>query len=251
MYQYENCPRCGTALNSDRFMGGTIVCECGWTKSLKSAKLDHQNVDRTCASIIVIAGVLIACFLQAVNWDRHFFTIIPLKVKHIAGFAGADDLESIASICVERKKHECVEKAYNDIARIAPTNLKNLSRLGILQYKRQRYAQAAEVFSRYFSQKGTDLESAYDFALSLAHLKRYSDSEKYFRFALKQKDDVLQITVVRSYIQMLMESGNLRHAKDVLVNYRKQSSSANMFMSKEFNEIRTRLGEIVTTASTK
>ena len=151
--QFGHCPRCGSEINGERIVGGTLVCECGWTRSLRSNSVDRNSVDRTCASIILLAGLLVASFLQAVNWDTHFFAIIPLKAKQVMGIAQPLDLEKIASICVERKKHECVEKALVDISRIQPANLENLSRLGQLQYKRERLNNAAATFAQYFQQQ--------------------------------------------------------------------------------------------------
>jgi len=249
MLQFGHCPRCASEITSERIIGGTIVCECGWTRSIRSDTVDRSNIDRTCASIIVIGGIVIASFLHAVNWDKYFFTIIPLKVAQIIGTADAGDFERIASICEERKKHDCVEKAYMGIVRVQPANLENLNRLGQLQYKREKYQEAVQTFTKYFAQKGKDVHAAYSHAQALVKLKRYEDAGKYFRFALAQKEDVIQVTVVRAYVQMLVTSNKLRDAKSTILAYRKKSASANMFMTKELEDIQARLGEVVKTAS--
>lgn len=249
MLQFGHCPRCASEISSERIVGGTIVCGCGWSRSIRSDTVDRNNIDRTCASIIVIGGILIAGFLHAVNWDKHFFAIVPLKTKQVAGMASTTDLERIAEICVDRKKHECVERAYADIAVAQPQNLANLSRLGQLQYKRDRLSAAAATFAKYFTMKGDELEAAYTYAQTLSKLKRYEDAGRYYQMALAKKDNVLQVTVVRNYVQMLVTANKLQQAKTVILTYRKKSASANLFMAKELEDIRSRLGEVKTAAA--
>ena len=244
--QFGHCPRCGNEITSERIVGGTLVCECGWTRSLRSDSVNRSNVDRTCASIIVIGGLLIASFLHAVNWDTHFFAIIPLKAKQVAGLAQPADLEKIATICMERKKHDCVERALVDISRIQPMNLENLSRLGQLQYKRDRLNNAAATFAKFFHLKGKSLDATYTYAQTLTRLKRFEEADRHFKAALKMKDNVLQVTVIRNYVQMLVAANRLQDAKSTILRYRKDSASANLFMSRELEDIRARLGEVKT-----
>jgi tetratricopeptide (TPR) repeat protein len=246
MMQFGHCPRCGNEISAERIVGGTLVCNCGWTRSLRSDSVDRSNIDRTCASIIVIGALLIASFLHAVNWDRHFFAIIPLKAKHVIGMANTQDLDKIAEICAERKKHECVERAYADIEKQQPQNIENLARLGLLQYKRDRFNNAAATFAKYFQLKGSDLDAIYTYAQTLTRLKRFDEADTYYRSALQKKDDVLQVTVIRNYVQMLMSTSRLQDAKAVILKYRKGSASANLFMAKELEDIRARLGEVKT-----
>ncbi len=246
MFQISQCPRCGEEITGERVLAGTIVCECGWTKSTKSDATNRRNMDKTCAYIVLIGGLLVAGFLQAVNWDQHFFTIIPLKAKQVVGTANIEDLEKIAEICADRKKHECVERAYIQIARKDPKNLANLSRLGQLQYKRERFTQAVDTLTLYFSQHGDELEAAYTYAQALTKLKKWDQADRYFNFALKQKQTVLQVTVVRNYVQMLVEANRLRQARDVILKYRKLSTNANMFMNKDLAEINSKLNHVRT-----
>lgn len=246
---FGNCPQCGTEVSQERVLGSSIVCECGWTKSLRSDAANRRNMDKTCAAIVLIGGLLIASFLQAVNWDRHFFAIIPLKVKQITGSASSTDLEAIAAICNERKKFECSERAYVQIARKHPSNLANLNRLGQLQLQRERYAQAVDTLTLYFSQKGSELDASYTYAQALTKLKKYDQADRYFRFTLDQRQSVLQVSVVRAYVQMLIEAKRLTQAREIILTYRKKSQTAEMFMNKELAEIRLKLGEVRTVSA--
>lgn len=181
-------------------------------------------MDATSSLLILFGGLLVAAFIHAVNWDSHFLTIIPLKVKHYAGIATAQDYAHMANICEDRKKPECVETSYMKIAALQPANLNNLEKLGKLQFQQKLFNRAAQTFTHYFTIKGKSAESAYLFAQVLQKLKKYSESEKYYRFALSRKSNTLQVSVTRAYVLMLMEANRLTQAKNVLLAYREADS---------------------------
>lgn len=249
MYQFNQCPRCGAELEAERFMHGTVVCQCGWTKSLRNESAERRNIDRICTSIVLIAALLIGAFLQAVNWDKYFFTIMPLKVKQYANMASVSDLKSIVNICEERKKLDCMESAYQQLIRIDSKNPVHLADLGLLLVKREKWTQAADAFARYFALKGKDPEAAVAYAQTLSRLKKYAEAEKYFRFVLGAHANLTQVTVARSYVLMLIEANRLQAAKEIILSFRKKSATASLFMAKELGDIRQKLGEVETAAT--
>jgi tetratricopeptide (TPR) repeat protein len=236
-FGHAECPRCGSNLTTERLIGSSLVCECGWSKSTQAESKARISLDRTCSAIVMIGGVLIAAFLQAVNWDKHALVIIPLKTKQMAGIATAKDLNQIAEICFERKKFDCVERAYFQIAKKEPRNLTNLARLGDLQLRLGQ--KSIDTLTMYFSLKGDDLNAVYNYAMALSREKRYDQATRYFEIALAAKPDILQVTVIRHYVNMLMEAGRNDQAKQVILEYRKKSATADLFMAKELEQILT------------
>lgn len=249
MQHYENCPRCGNAFSEKHRIGQGLVCDCGWTHSGHAEAREHNNLDQTSAIIILAAGLLIGGIFHAVNWDTHFFSVIPLKVKQWTNTASIADYDRLALICEERHKHSCIEAAYTAIEKQDPRNLINLSRLGILQAKSERWHHAAKTFAKYFKLQGRDVEAAFEYAKVLTQLKKYTQAEHYYKYVLQQRPRVLQVSVVRTYVQMLMTANRLQQAKYIILTHRKKSASANYFMSKELDDIRQRLGEVKISAS--
>ena len=159
------------------------------------------------------------------------------------------DYEKMAFICEDRKKPSCVETSYAKIAFLQPKNLENLERLAKIQFQQQDWTRAGLTLTRYFTLKGKSIDAGYMFAQILQKQKKYSESDRYYRFALSKKSKTMQISMTRSYIQMLIEANRLTQAKNVLLHYRSKSSTASLFMNKELKEIRQRLGEIRRTAA--
>src|SRR5512135_756842 len=102
MLQFGTCPRCGAEIDHERFMASGVVCRCGWSHSTQSAAAQKRSANRIMVRMILAAVFIIGTFIQVVNWNSHFISIIPLKVKQLIGVASVPDLERIATICYER-----------------------------------------------------------------------------------------------------------------------------------------------------
>lgn len=244
--QLIQCPRCGTEISHERVIGGAIVCSCGWTKSQRSEVSEKRAADKASALIVLFGGLIIASFLQSVNWEKYFFAIIPLKTKQILGSATQSELKEIAKICLERKKYECSEKARMQAARKDPRDFENLEALGQLQFKRERFEQALDTFTLYFSLKGQSPEAMYLYAQTFYKLKKLDQAERYFELTLDQKQEILQVTVIKNYVQLLRDRNKLAKARDVILKYQKLSANGPEFMKPELAEINTKLGQYKT-----
>lgn len=245
MTHFGHCPACGTNIPRERYFNDSVICECGWTNSGKAKKESAKQTDRTCIYIAVFAALLIGSFIQGVNWDKYFFTIIPLKAQQMAGVATADQLNQIAEICMDRKKYSCAETAHFQAWKKEPQNLVHLEKLGDLQVKQELMLSAVKTYDTYFAAKGDNLEAKYNYAKALAATNDSEKAEQYFKMVLKAKPDVLQITVTRHYINMLVKNEQLNKAKNVIEHFRKKGTNTSLFMDKEYKQIKTKLGQKV------
>lgn len=223
----------------------SVICACGWTSSGKAKKESAKQTDRTCIYIAVFAALLVGSFIQTVNWDKYFFTIIPLKAQQLTGMATAEDLNQIAEICMDRKKYSCAETAHFQAWKKEPANLTHLEKLGDLQVKQNLMLSAVKTYDTYFGANGEDLDAKYNYAKALAATNDTAKAEKYFKMVLKAKPDVLQITVTRHYINMLVKNDQLRKAKKVIEHFRRKGTNTGLFMDKEYKEIKTKLSHKV------
>jgi len=216
-----------------------VVCpSCGYTESVREAHLETHLEKRFIKIAIIVATLLIAGFYQSVNWDTYALEVIPLKIKQWSGAASPVDLDRIAEICKERRKHDCVEIAYGTKADIF-RDLEALSLLGQYQVKREKFAEAVGTFKRYFDQGGLDIEASYQFAKSLGKVGQVEDSVRYFEQVLQAKPDTLQITVTQAYVKMLTDNGRAEQALKVIEDTRKTSPSANLFMQAEYKDLQS------------
>lgn len=245
MTQFGHCPACGTQIPQDRYVGESVVCTCGWTNSTRAKKELAKQTDRTVMTISLFATLLVASFIQVVNWDKYSLSIIPLKAKQALGMASVGDYSEIAQICMERKKYDCAEKAYFGAFERNPQDLTHLEKLGDLQVKQDLMLSAAQTYETYFKSGGGDLMAKFNYAKALAATKDYKKADQYFRDVLKAKPETMQITVTRHYIEMLVSTNELQKAKNVIDHFRKQGSNTSLFMKKEYDEINQKLSRKV------
>ena len=239
MMQFGSCPRCQQVIPNDRLYSRPLICpSCGFTENLHESTLQIGQEKKFIKIALAVTAFLIVAFYQSVHWDVYAFEILPLKIKQLSGVVSARDLDRIAEICIERKKHECVEDAYASKARIY-RDTEALSLLGQYQVKREKWQEAANTFRSYFNQGGLDLEASYQFAKSLGKVGQVEDSVRYFDQVLQAKPETLQITVVQNYVKMLMDNGRKDQALQVIEETRKSSPTANSFMQAEFSELQS------------
>lgn len=234
MQQLGQCPVCGTALSSEKVCGQVVICECGWTKSIHSNQAESKLKDRTILTMVLVSALFVGSFIHAINWDRYFFDIIPLKAKEITKMATAEDYKALIAICSSRAKSDCVEKAYQNLYRLLPHQIEVLAELGHLQFLRSDMHKAVQTLKLYFASGGKSIEATYDYARALSQVGLYDEALKQFQYVLRSKPQVFQISVARTYILTLIKHNKLPQAKAAIEYYRKNSTSSAFFMDPEY-----------------
>jgi tetratricopeptide (TPR) repeat protein len=145
----------------------------------------------------------------------------------------------LASICMERKKYDCVEQQY---ARLGQQNPQLMLRLGKFQMSRAHYNEAVNTYRTFFSKGGIDLEASYNFAKALGQVGQIDEAAKYYDYVLGAKPDVLQVTVIQNYVKLLMEANRLDKARTLIEQVRHKSDTSAYFMETEFKKIQALTG---------
>ena len=203
----NNCPRCGSQVER---VSQTLFCKCGWTYSKK--KESSQSV--------VIIGMIMVFTLTA-GALFHFFQ----WGSHAFGILFASPSEKI-EICMDLKKYDCVE--HNYLAVYEKTgDISFLEELGEIQFKREKFSEAKQTYSRYFSSEtATSYKAAYYYAHSLAKTGDIENAIKYFDIILRNKPHVLMVTVLESYLEVLVSNNRIRKAKELLAKLSKDNKNA-------------------------
>lgn len=240
MMQFGMCPRCQLTISDERQRSTPIICDnCGFVLS-HSDEDARAQIDRTFIYVAVTFGAfLVAGFMQVSKWDGAALQVIPLQIKALIGMSSIPDMEQMASICMDRKKYDCVEENYEKIASRDQTKL---LRLGKFQMSRARYQQAVDTYRTFFQNKGVDLEASYNFARALGQVGQVDEAAKYYDYVLGAKPDVLQVTVIQSYVKLLMDANRLDQAKRLIEDVRRKSSESAYFMDEDFKKIQERSG---------
>lgn len=235
MMEFGACPQCKLDIAPERKIKQPVVCNhCGFTTSRNEEV--RREIDKR--SIIGMAGasiLLLAAYIQVMNWDSAWLSIIPLSLKQTVGFVSANDIERHAEICFNLKKYDCVEEQYTRAAGLDPAKWE---RTAHFEMQRAKYGQAAQSYYKYFQSGGQNLESQYNYAKALAELGQVDDATKYFDQVLAAKPDVLQVTVIHNYVKLLMNHRRFDQARALIVKVRKDGGeSAGSFMDEEFKKI--------------
>jgi tetratricopeptide (TPR) repeat protein len=236
MFQFGTCPRCKSDIDEKRLASNPVICQaCGFTPNVAGRRVAAQIERKFLKTSLAITFVLVAGFIQAVNWDRYAVEIVPLKIKQWTHTASTMDLMRINLVCRERLKHDCVESALSDMSQSG--QLEALAELGKYQAKRGRKAQAANSLAQYFSQGGLDLEANYQYAKVLSELGQIDQAASRFDQVIKARPETLQITVTQHYVHMLMNNGRRDQALALIKGVRGTSPEASLFMETEFKAL--------------
>ena len=191
------CPRCGN--NNIEKVGNTLFCKCGWTYSKREEASQNTVIIGMILVFTLIAGSLFHFF----QWGSHGFSILFASPSEKVG------------ICMNLKKYDCVESSYEKLFQ-TKSDVNILEELGELQFKREKFAEAAETYGLYFSKKGKSYKAAYYYAHSLVKTGDIESAIKYFDSILRSKPHVLMVTIMESYLEVLVSHNRISKAKEIL-----------------------------------
>ncbi|MDE0091882.1 MAG: hypothetical protein OXN83_01185 [Oligoflexia bacterium] len=199
----NNCPRCGS--QTER-VSQTIICKCGWTYSKKKESSQATVIVGMILAFTLVAGSLFHFF----QWGSHGFSIL---------FASPSEK---IKICMDLKKYDCVEHNYQSSFE-KTGDVSFLEKLGEIQFKRGKFDLAKKTYSLYFSKQSNSVKkskdiykAAYYYAHSLAKTGDIELAIQYFDNILTNKPHVLMVTVMESYLEVLVSYNRIRKARELL-----------------------------------
>ena len=224
-----NCPVCGSKVNK---AGHTLFCKCGWSKSFN--KKAETKIQHKITKSIVIAGIgIMGAIVYIGNWGPSSIKIAPLKIRQWTSQLDTQSFTNLKNICMSLKKYDCVEKAHSSFFK-SSGDLKVLEQLGDFQYRRKRFNQAYKTYSQYFTRKGKSVKAAYNYARILEQLGQTEFALSYYKFALSVQPGVIQVTVIRSYIDLLVKSGQSNKARQELMKLKPLLKRAGSLVQQEY-----------------
>jgi len=229
-----NCPACEAGIEQ---AGKTLMCpECGWHKSFN--RRQQMKMQSRVAKGIFIAGLIVSGFIMYVgNWGPFSLSIIPVKVSQWSGQLNEQSFKRLKGICMSLKKYDCVEQAHLSFFQ-SSGHLDILEQLGEFQYRRKKMEAAYKTYSQYFKSKGKSVKAAYNYARIMEKEGKIQDALSYYKYALKARPDKIQVTVIRSYIDLLVKSGQVRKARRELLRLKPLLERAGSLVQQEYERWR-------------
>lgn len=234
-----NCPVCLNDIQADRVMNGVAYCSCGHVLNLSRRPVNSET--NRVLPVILFSLFLIAVVTHAINWDTYFFTIIPLKMKQLAGIAKVEELKEIADICKKRKKSNCEVSALEEAFSLDKKELAGLLRAGEIYMQLKKFHAATQTYGLYFKHGGKSDSSRYAYAKALGEIGQFGEAKKQFHYILKTDRSNPQFQVARSYVELLMKNNDYAAAKSIIEEYRQAGPNSALFLEKEWKAIHQKL----------
>jgi tetratricopeptide (TPR) repeat protein len=200
-------------------------------KAETSSVMQRKNIK----SILAMSGFLILAFIHIVNWDRHSFAIVPLKMKQILGMASPSDLRNISDICTERMKYDCVDSALSELM-ASEGRPEDFLRLGDLRRKLGQHKSAISAYETALTlhpvtaaDNSLLADANFGMAKSYEAIGQIDQAASHYETAIVAKPEVIQITVTQAYLNMLKVAGRSDLAQKVVEEARKRSHSDRLF----------------------
>ena len=225
-----NCPVCGSKTKK---AGHTLFCKCGWSKSLN--KNTEMIIQKNIAKNIFIAGLAVMLFAMYLgHWGSASLKIAPLKISQWTGNLNNHSFTQLTDICTRLKKYDCVEKAHVSFFK-SSGKLEILEQLGDFQLRRNKLNEADKTYNQYFTHKGNSVKAAYNYARILEKAGKIDAALSYYKYALEARPGTIQVTVMRSYIDLLVKSGQRSKAKQELLKLKPLLNRVGSLVKQEYN----------------
>ncbi len=236
--QHSNCPRCHHEISEERRTSVPTVCDnCGHVLSSAETKVEASLVRNYKYGMFGFAAFVIGFHLFFSAWGGYTF-----EVRWIQLFGGNSvaSQERMAQICIETFQYDCAEQAYLAVARI---DNKAWLKLGKFQMSRQNYAGASQSFKQYLAtNEDVNFDVTYLLARSLSETGQVDEAADLYESIIRAKTDVLQVTVITKYVELLMKHERWTQAQKIIQEIRKRDESVADFMGPQYTEITAKLG---------
>ncbi|MGE4132159.1 MAG: tetratricopeptide repeat protein [Bdellovibrionales bacterium] len=241
MFVSSHCPRCHSEIAQERLQSMPKVCDhCGHVLSDQEQKSKESLQKNFKFAMVAFSAIFILGYLSISTWGGYTFEMRWLQLGEMMGSNNMADKERMAQICLSTYRYDCTEEIYLSMAK---SDSKQFMRLGKFQMSRQRYDAAAESFRSYLAaNEDTNFDATYLYARSLDQVGRIDEASQLYESIIKAKTDVLQVTVIQKYIDLLKRHNRWAEARRILDEIRRRDESVRDFMDRDYTEISQHLG---------
>ncbi len=236
MFTQSTCPRCHTDISEERARSVPAVCDhCGHVISGNEAKATLEVAKNYKYGMFAVAAAIIGLHLFFSTWGGY-----TLEVRWLQVFGGSGSAERMAQICLETYQYDCTESNYLTMAK---TDSKQFMVLGKFQMSRQNYKGAAESFRLFLAQnEDPNKDANFLFARSLSETGEVDEASRVYEEIIRAKTDILQVTVIQKYVELLIKNQRWAQAQKILDEVRKRGENSKDFMQQQYGEITAHLG---------
>lgn len=218
-----------------RMIGHSICCSgCGWNKVLNQSAQAH--LQKHIAKGVLAAGLaLMFAVIYVGHFGAYSLKILPLKVQQWTSQLDKSSHARLVGTCLQLKQYDCVEKAHQSYFH-SSRDVEILSELAAFQTKRNKKGEALQTYQLYFKNKGRGFKPAYHYARLLEEQGQNQAALKYYEYALHTgATNQLRVSVMRAYINFLVESGKAQKARFELAKLKNRVKNSSALVQQEYS----------------
>lgn len=232
MTEVTHCLSCKKEISADRIFENSVACECGWMgdryAKIKRAKLVSQMI----TAHIALAGLLVALgLIHVAKWGTYSFEVITLLSAEKSHESSLSQAERLLEICKERGHISCQESVLNRLDNDFH-KLYAKAELGALYVFLGRDEEAVEALEDFVESGSKDVKALLNLAVAYGHLGEVEKSTEQFRKIFALKPGIVQVTVTRAFVAMLLRNRKFTEAKIAIREIRNNRGTEHI-MAKE------------------
>ncbi len=234
------CPVCGQEIGSDRRLGETVVCSCGYTDERARARAERACENRSIIGFMVVCASLVVLFAHAVNWGGHMWSIPVLKVQQMTGTISAQGLERVIQACFDQGKWDCVQETHAALYK-KTSNPAVLSRLADFRLRLNRADDALLTYDWYVRAGGRDSEALYRYADLLEKSGEKAQALEFYAKSVAGSGERLPVRAMSGLLRLFMQEGRYQEAADHLKAFHESAGNAKDYFASEAEAIQENL----------
>ena len=241
-----NCPVCSKPLSA-----GVHVCTgCGWQGAglkpggVQTGGARQSSANKSILKQMAIASAGLLLFVMHFSkWGSHSVSVVYLKAAQVTRLAGPIQHKKLFNICMKLKNYDCVESSLKSFYH-STKDSEQLKKLAGFQLRMKKDQASLKSYSEYFKQGGYDKQAAYNFAKLLDQFNQKEKALKYYNKILSaQKKNVLQVSVVRNKIDLLVRMNRKAQARRVIKKYAPLAKTSGNYIKQEINRWKQRVNQ--------
>lgn len=203
------CPRCNGVIEDQRAYDAVIVCNhCGWMKSNSTLNKKRNKESRYLALFTMTAlltPIFVALFYVR-KWDYFSSQVLGLQMKSWSQGLAPEDYRAWVKICQKRGSTDCMIEVSQDWRIKSHESADSLEVLGDSYRLAQDFDQAIQAYKKHLEVGGESIKAHYHYADLLAQKGELELAFSEFEKILASRPEVLQTTVLKTYIDHLIQN---------------------------------------------
>lgn len=242
------CPHCSNEIPQDRYIGGSAICECGWSDKTSLNRVLKQNERKTIRALVIGALLTVGLFSHLAIWGSYALQIPLVELQELTGTLSRQGYLELADACTALGRYACAKSADTEIT----TSLNDISGLALRAHLEERLGEgpaALASLTAYFAAGGKDATASVAYGRLLEAAGRNDEALKAYDYAVQNPGELLPVQATTGLVHVLMKQGRYQDALTRITAFHESAGNAVGYLNTELAQLETYLGAQAKTAA--